>query len=362
MSARNRGGIHGAIPWVALIVVTIFAFSQLRQRNQARAQATKARDDLRAAEGVSVLKMPTEVQADAAEALVEDFITEREKQLDTALQAALEVTRADTKRIASLLGERDGERRRAERLAGQHASEASRAEELAVRCASLGAEVESGARKVREAGKRAQACEEAADNTVSALEKHLDATNAQFEATYERIVEQLAASTVALSKAERALGETSAAMRAARARAETAVRGKKAGEKTLAALRKRLIAAVIAQLASEDPTALVTGARMVGLLGMSGSALRLLALTDHDDPLVASAAARGLAGARDLPGVALEASGAALALMADDAIGARMAGLHLLRAVTGKQIEFDAGASPAVRAAAWKKLAQQLGS
>jgi len=399
MAARNRGGIHAVIPWIALVVVTIFAFNQLGQRNRARGRAVKAEDALRAAEALAV--------AAPAAAGTAAPITERERKLDEALQAALEVTKGDTERIDSLEAERDIERARADRLAAVVVTETARADALR-RPAAEAAELREALRRDREA---MLAELEGVQKEVLRIQvgagRIADEKSREVEQLEQQLADEQAAHMQHVTRLQQAradanertnalaVGKTVAENELAQvAEAADSLRKKLAAEEDqhtedvmqlqsslndtneranqlailkvtadneLAKLRTRLVEVATAQLAAEDPSHLITGARMVGLLGMRGFTGRLLDLTDHDDGAVVAAAARGLAGASDLAHAALKAGDAALDLMADDSIALRLAGKDLLEAVAGNKVAFDAGAAPAARAAALKKLRKQLG-
>ena len=272
---------------------------------------------------------------------------------------AQEMTRADTKRILALQAERDEAVARADRAAATRAAQAERANALAARVEAaedqlhrerltLLGELEKIQAEVVRLQESAAQLQRERSQAVAELEQSLAAERE----AHTRDVTQL---QQALNEAhERANRNAVAATNA-----QNAVAGMQA---ELDALRTRLLEAATLQLAAEAPSQLVTGVRIVGLLGLRGFTARLLELIDHEDEQVVVAAARGLASAGDREKAALEASDAALALMADASIAVRMAGTELLRSVTGKTIEFDPGASAEKRAAALKQLRTRLGS
>ena len=423
MATRQRGGIQAVIPWVALAVVTVFAFGQLHQRNRALERAGKAEDELRAVQvsgtpapsrsdpGTGSAPVPpTPGAADAA--AVAAAITPRERKLDAALQAALDVTRGDSKRLAALETALEGERVRAERALAQLTAESARSAALQERlgsvdegaaaratqlAADLAAERQGRGRDLAEHQRALTEVQAVAERLSAALEasegKHAAAVAAlterfnrmaverttaesrlaqmrevvareevQRKQAHARIAQQLETTAGALEKAQAALEAEGAARAHATRLAARAVEARAAAEQALGALRKRMRVAAAAQLHSEDPLTRITGARMVALLRLSGLADGLLELTSADESEVVAAAAQALATVPDLPEVALQASDAAVALLADDAIEVRMAGLALLQAATRRSIAFDPGASADARAAALQKLKKQLGS
>ncbi|MDA1196123.1 MAG: hypothetical protein O2894_13210, partial [Planctomycetota bacterium] len=50
MSSSPRGVLTRLLPWAALALMVVFFFIQVAERNEARSDAVRARDDLRAFE------------------------------------------------------------------------------------------------------------------------------------------------------------------------------------------------------------------------------------------------------------------------------------------------------------------------
>jgi len=281
MTAAPRRRLQGLIPWLALCIVVLFAFAQMRQR---------ARAEARLAQRFKAPPTPTGPAKPAASAGIpapaskgKELITARERALDQALEGAQQALQKVRASKESLRVERDTERARAERLAASASAQSRRADALEARMVAVGERIQEAAdARLLQARREAHEARGAAEKASKRLN--------EIQTDHQRDV-------VSLTRRVAALGSQRDRTQVALARCQERLQAAQEGRE---ALRRRETVAVRLQLAALDVSNLVTGARLVGMLHLKGHAARLLALTAHEASSVRAAAAGALAGAADL--------------------------------------------------------------
>lgn len=405
MGQSARTVLGRTIPWVAVVLVSVFALTQVRARFDARSELVKTRDEMRSLRAGRVVQPPVAGPS-------QDVVTDRERALDEALTAAREAHGRTRDRLGAAEEALRAERERAERSEALRATQAARAEaaarriaELEAQAAALRTELEDARAEAEQAAPTpverwvadaasgeqarvayARACaKEATPEQVDGLRSLLARDRSRSDALV-RLAQALPASDEAaglvadlllacgpddpLFDRVEALGKPHLLVAHAVGRlldeGDSRLRSavwlwiaKRWGEldaDTARALAQRLAR----DLRSSDPQAVFLAGRALAHARLRGFGPHLLPLLEADASEQRVAAAHALTYAPDLQELAPQVRPHLRALLADEARGVRTAGLLLAERVLGEKLDFDPAAGPAERAAALARLKGRL--